>query len=330
VEVEELGVEPRFGGPEYETLSANGSLLRIADLKQVALANQMLAQYVLDSISCGAVIAFAMECYENGLITKEDTGGIELTWGNHEAAQAMIKMIANREGIGDLLADGVARAAEKLGGDAAQFAHHVKGQELPMHEPRGKKSLALAYATSPTGADHMEAPHDQLLTAFHADTTVLPELGIIDAPEVLALDAGKAKAFYRTQRVWSMYNTIGMCDFAGVPHNHISLTRLVEHVRAMTGWDVSLMELMRAGERADAMARIFNMREGFTPEDDKLPPRMFEPLPGPLDGERIDPGQFEQAKAAYYKMAGWSLETGWPTEAKLMELDLEWAAEGAS
>ena len=88
------------------------------------------------------------------------------------------------------------------------------------------------------------------------------------------------------------------------------------------------MELMRAGERADTMARIFNMREGFTPEDDKLPPRMYEPLPGPLGGESIDPGQFEQAKAAYDKMAGWSLQTGWPTEAKLMELDLEWAAEG--
>lgn len=196
-----------------------------------------------------------------------------------------------------------------------------------MHEPRGKKSLALAYATSPTGADHMEAPHDQLYTGFHADTTVLPELGIIDAPEVLSLDAGKAKVFYRTQRVWSMYNTVGMCDFAGAPHNHITLTRLVEHVRAMTGWDVSLMELMRAGERADIMARIFNMREGFTPEDDKLPPRMYEPLPGPLNGERIDPDQFEDAKAAYYQMAGWSLESGWPTPAKLMELDLEWAAE---
>ncbi len=329
VEVEELGVEPRYGGPEYETLSANGSLLRIGDLKQVALANQMLAQYVLDSISTGAVIAFAMECYEKGLISKEDTGGIELNWGNHEAAQALIKMIATREGIGDLLAEGVARAAEKIGGGAEQFANHVKGQEFPMHEPRGKKSLALAYATSPTGADHMEAPHDQLLTAFHPDSTVLPELGIIEAPEVLALDAGKAKAFYRTQRVWSMYNTIGMCDFAGAPHNHISLTRLVEHVRAMTGWDVSLMELMRSGERADAMARIFNMREGFTPEDDKLPPRMFEPLPGPLDGERIDPEQFEQAKAAYYQMAGWSPETGWPTPTRLMELDIEWAGEGA-
>ncbi|MEE8394948.1 MAG: aldehyde ferredoxin oxidoreductase family protein [bacterium] len=327
VTVEELGVDPKFGGPEYETLSANGSLLRIGDLKQVAVANQMLAQNVLDSISTGAVIAFAMECYEKGLITTEDTGGIELNWGNHEAAQALIKMIALREGIGDLLAEGVARAAEKIGKGAEQFALHVKGQEFPMHEPRGKKSLALAYAISPTGADHMEAPHDQLLTAFNPNTTVMPELGIIEPVELLALDKEKAKAFFRTQRMWSMYNTIGMCDFAAAPLNVITLTRLVEHVRAATGWDVSLLELMRAGERADNMARIFNVREGLTPEDDRLPPRMFEPLPGPLNGERIDPQQFAEAKQAYYLLAGWSPETGLPTPAKLMELDLEWAVE---
>ncbi len=327
VTVEELGVDPKFGGPEYETLSANGSLLRIGDLKQVAVANQMLAQNVLDSISTGAVIAFAMECYEKGLITTEDTGGIELNWGNHEAAQALIKMIALREGIGDLLAEGVARAAEKIGKGAEQFALHVKGQEFPMHEPRGKKSLALAYAISPTGADHMEAPHDQLLTAFNPNTTVMPELGIIEPVELLALDKEKAKAFFRTQRMWSMYNTIGMCDFAAAPLNLITLTRLVEHVRAATGWDVSLLELMRAGERADNMARIFNVREGLTPEDDRLPPRMFEPLPGPLNGERIDPQQFAEAKQAYYLLAGWSPETGLPTPAKLMELDLEWAVE---
>ncbi|MCZ6553728.1 MAG: aldehyde ferredoxin oxidoreductase family protein [SAR324 cluster bacterium] len=324
VTVEELGVDPKYGGPEYETLAAHGSLLRIGDLKQVALAAQMVNQYVLDSISCGAVIAFAMECYEKGLITTEDTGGIELTWGNHEAAQAMIKLIAHREGIGDLLAEGVMRAAEKIGNGAEAFALHVKGQELPMHEPRGKKGLALAYATSPTGADHMEAPHDPLYSAFNPNTVFLPELGVIEPENPLDLNERKAKVFYRVQRVWSMYNTVGMCDFAAVPLNHISLTKLVEQVRAVTGWDVSLWELLKAGERADAMARIFNVREGFTPEDDKLPDRLFDPMPGPLNGERIDPEDFRKAKDAYYDMAGWDHQTGMPTRARLMDLDLEW------
>lgn len=196
-----------------------------------------------------------------------------------------------------------------------------------MHEPRGKKSLALAYATSPTGADHMEAPHDPVFTAFNPNGTLLPELGITESVEPAALDARKAKAFYRTQRVWSFYNAVGMCNFTAQPHNHITLTKLVEHIRAMTGWDVSLYELLRVGERADAMARIFNVREGLTPKDDTLPARLHEPLPGgPLAGQRVDPAEFRSALADYYTLAGWDPATGMPTRAKLMELDLEWAA----
>ncbi len=326
VRVDELGVDPKYGGPEYETISANGSLLRIHDLKQIANSNQMLGRYVLDSISTGAVIAFAFECYEKGLITKEQAGGLELTWGNVASAQALIRMIATREGIGDLLAEGTKRAAEKIGRGAEKYAMHVKGQELPMHEPRGKKSLAIAYATSPTGADHMEAPHDPFYTAFHPNSTMMPELGITEGAPSTELSARKAKLFFQTQRVWSMYNTIGMCDFVGAPINAVSMTKIVEHVRAVTGWDVSLYELIRAGERADCLSRIFNVREGFTPADDTLPPRLFEGIDGPLKGERIDPQQFEQALAAYYAIAGWDPKTGLPTPAKLMDLDLEWAA----
>ncbi len=126
-----------------------------------------------------------------------------------------------------------------------------------------------------------------------------------------------------------MYNTVGMCDFVGAPINAVSMTRLVEHIRAVTGWDVSLYELIRAGERADAMARIFNVREGFTPADDTLPSRLFDAIDGPLDGERVDPQELEEALAAYYTLQGWDPKTGMPTPARLMELDLEWAGEGA-
>ncbi|MFQ6042658.1 MAG: aldehyde ferredoxin oxidoreductase family protein [Candidatus Poribacteria bacterium] len=167
VEAPELGVTPKYGGPEYETIAAVGSLCNIGNLKVIAKANQLLNQHVMDTISTGSVIAFAMECYENGILTKEDTGGIELNFGNEDALLKIIPMIGRREGIGDLLADGVKIAAAKIGKGAEKYAMHVKGQELPMHEPRGKTSLTLAYSTSPTGADHMEAPHDVFYDSFN-------------------------------------------------------------------------------------------------------------------------------------------------------------------
>ncbi|MEK6530185.1 MAG: aldehyde ferredoxin oxidoreductase C-terminal domain-containing protein, partial [candidate division NC10 bacterium] len=139
VAIPEDGVDPKFGGPEYETLAASGSLCGVGDLRALARVNQLLAQYVLDSISTGAVMAFALECYEHGILTKADTGGLELTWGNAEAVEQLVHRIGRREGIGDVLAEGVRRAAARLGRGAERFALHVKGQELPMHDPRGKK-----------------------------------------------------------------------------------------------------------------------------------------------------------------------------------------------
>ncbi|MDH4225966.1 MAG: aldehyde ferredoxin oxidoreductase family protein, partial [Deltaproteobacteria bacterium] len=327
VEVPEAGVTPKYGGPEYETLAAHGSNIGIGSLKHIAWANQMCGQFVLDTISTGMVLAFAMECWEKGLITAQDTGGVELTWGSEPAARWLIEAIARREAIGDLLAQGVRRAAEKLGPEAQTFALHVKGQELPLHDPRGKKGVALAYATSPTGADHMEAPHDPVYTMFHPNTTMLPELAILEPCEVLALDGQKAKTFYKTQRAWSMYNTLGICDFASAPHNVTTLSMWRDHVRAVTGWDVSLHELIKAGERADCLARIFNVREGFTPADDSLPDRLFDPLPGPMNGESIDREEFSAALMAYYETAGWDPRTGLPTRHKARDLDLEWALE---
>ena len=328
VEVPELGVVPKYGGPEWETIGANGPMLGIGDLKQIALSNQLCGTYVLDSISTGVTIAFAFECYEKGILTKEDTGGLELTWGNVEAAQKLIHMIARREGIGDLLAEGCARAAKKLGRGAERYAMHVKGQELPMHEPRGKRSLAIAYATSPTGADHMEAPHDPTYEAFGVDElNPLSILGLIEPVDRLDLGPKKVRAYYYTQRVWSLYNQIGMCDFVGAPINALRLEQLANYVNAVTGWHMSIWELLKVGERADTMARIFNLREGFTAADDKLPDRMYEPLEnGPLAGQVMKREDVERAIRLYYQMMGWD-EEGRPTPAKLAELDLDWLAE---
>ena len=324
VEVKELGVTPRFGGPEYESLAATGSLCGVGDLNALAKINQLLAQYVLDSISTGVAIAFAMECYEHGIITKADTGGVELVWGSAEAVERLVHLIGRREGIGELLGEGVKRAAERLGRGAERFAMHVKGQELPMHDPRGKKSLALAYALSPTGADHMEAPHDPLYEGFHPDGHPLGGLGLIEPVKMLDFGPRKVRAYYYTQQVWSFYNSVGMCDFVGTPLNALALERFVDYVNAVTGWNMSLYELMKVGERSNTLARLFNCREGFTPADDVLPQRMHEGIGnGALKGERVDPDQFLAARRLYYEMAGWDGNTGRPTAARLAELEVD-------
>ena len=324
VEVKELGVSPRFGGPEYESLAATGSLCGVGDLNALAKINQLLAQYVLDSISTGVAIAFAMECYEHGIITKADTGGVELVWGSAEAVEQMVHLIGRREGIGELLGEGVKRAAERLGHGTERFAMHVKGQELPMHDPRGKKSLALAYALSPTGADHMEAPHDPLYEGFHPDGHPLGGLGLIEPVKMLDFGPRKVRAYYYTQQVWSFYNSVGMCDFVGTPLNALGLEQFIGYVNSVTGWNMSLYELMKVGERSNTLARLFNCREGFTPADDVLPARMHEGIGnGALKGERVDPDQFLAARRLYYEMAGWDGETGQPTAARLAELEVD-------
>ncbi len=324
VEIKDEGVTPKYGGPEYETLAASGSLCGVGDLHALARVNQLYAQYVLDSISTGAAIAFAMECYEHGIITKEMTGGLEVTWGSVEALETLVHMIARREGIGRLLGEGVKRAAEQLGKGSEHFALHVKGQELPMHDPRGKKGLSLAYALSPTGADHMEAPHDPLYAGFHPQGHPLGGLGLIEPLDPLVLDAKKVQAFFVTQQIWSFYNAIGMCDFVGAPLNALEMNPLVNYINAVTGWNMSLFELMKVGERGNTLARLFNVREGFTPADDVLPQRLHEGLGnGVLKGERVDPEQFFAARNTYYEMAGWDPKTGVPTATKLVELGVE-------
>jgi len=324
VEIKEEGVTPKYGGPEYETLAATGSLCGVGDLHALARINQLYAQYVLDSISTGAVIAFAMECYENSIITKEMTGGLELTWGNAAAVEQLVHLIGRREGFGRLLGEGVKRAAATLGKGAHRYALHVKGQELPMHDPRGKKGLSLAYALSPTGADHMEAPHDPLYAGFHSQGHPMGPLGLIEPLDPLVLDAKKVRAFFETQKLWSAYNSVGMCDFVGAPLNGLEMEPLVSYLNAVTGWNMSLYELLKVGERNNTLARLFNAREGFTPEDDVLPQRLHEGIGnGPLKGQTIDPDEFFAARRVYYEMAGWDPATGTPTATKLAELGIE-------
>lgn len=332
VEVNERGFQAtkKYGGPEYETIGSLGSLCGVGDLAAISMGNEICNKYTIDTISAGVAIAFAMECYENGILTKEDTDGIELKFGNAEAMVQMTEMIGKREGLGNILAEGVKRAAEIIGKGSEKYAMHSKGQELPMHEPRGKRSLLYAYSISPTGADHMEAPHDVTYELASADENhALSPLGLQESVDVLDMGPKKVRAFFYAKILDDFYNSIGMCDFVASPIGPLSVSKVVEYIRAVTGWDTSLWELMKVGERANTMMRVFNNREGFTRDDDSLPDRIFQGLEnGVLKGIAIDKEEFEEMKTLYYQMAGWN-ENGYPTKAKLTELDLEWA-EGVS
>jgi len=314
-------LDRRFGGAEYEALAALGSMLGIRDLAAVAYGNQRCNLYGLDVISTGAVIAFAMECFEHGILTPADTGGRELRWGDAEAMIWLIGEIAARRGIGDTLALGVKRAAARIGRGAERFAFHIKGQELAFHDGRGKTGMAMGFALSPTGADHIETPHD---VAFQGDGIAkLFPLGLFDPVDPLKTDEAKVRFFFLGQKAWGINNVLALCNFTSVPIHAMTFGRLVEAVSAITGWDVSLYELMKAAERANVLARLFNNREGFTPADDTLISRWFEEMPsGPLRGKRIDPERFAELVRLYYEMSGWD-EQGRPTRGKLVELGLD-------
>ena len=171
----------------------------------------------------------------------------------------------------------------------------------------------------------MEAPHDVVYVLFNPEGKhALASLGMLEPLDMLDMGQKKVRAFYYTKQLFDLYNSIGMCDFVGAPIGPLGVKELVKHVEAVTGWDTSLWELLKVGERANVMMRVFNFREGFTKDDDTLPERIFQELQnGALKGEKIDKDEFRNMKELYYQMAGWD-ETGYPTKAKLAELGLEW------
>ena len=329
VEVNEPGlkVDPAYGGPEYETIASLGSLCGISDLKYIAKANELCNKYTMDTISTGMVIAFAMQCYEEGLFTKEDTGGIELTFGNKEAMLKMIEKIAYREGLGDLLSQGSYLAAQKIGKGAETFIHQVKRQEIPMHDPRVKTGVGLQYALSDYGADHMKAAHDPFFK--DKDSVGIKEmkgLGILEPVSPIDIGEKKVALFKLLDIYWTVFDILGVCDFGYVPRSVGTLDELLEIIRATTGWKTTWFELMKLGERSINMARIFNHREGFTSKDDTLPEVFYHNFKnGPLGGQgAINKEDFQKALRLRYQLMGWDPDTGIPAPAKLIELGLDW------
>jgi aldehyde:ferredoxin oxidoreductase len=315
---EPWNVDPLYGGPEYETIGSLGSLCGVDSLPAIAKANELCAKYCMDTISTGVTIAFAMECFEKGLLSSRDTNGINLVFGNDEAMVEMVRMIAEREGLGNLLAEGSARAAREIGGGAEEFAMHVKGQELALHEPRVKFGHGLSIAFSPTGPDHMNTFHD---TGYTKRTDKLKPWGILEPLPVDDLGPGKVHMI-KCEENWKHFRGCSV-HCALVPW---SMDQIVDIVSAVTGWETSLYELGQIGERVQVLSRMFNLREGFTIQDDTIPKRFMQPFKsGPAAGMAPSRESFEAAKKKYYEMSGWNPQTGIPYRWKLEELNIAWA-----
>ena len=319
VKSEAYDVDPVYGGPEYETIGSLGSNCGIDDLPAIAKGNEMCNRWGMDTISAGMTISWAMECVERGILSPSDFDGIPLKFGEPEGMLKLLEKMAHRDGVGDLLAEGSARAARHFGPQAESVTLTIKGQEIPMHEPRLKYGLGLGYAVSPTGADHCHNMHD---TAFENDVASVSAFGVIKPLPADDLSAEKVRLFYY-QSCWQHWlNSAVMCQFVGWTKHE-----LLDAMRAVTGWDTSLFEMLKTGERAATLGRLFNLRVGFDDRDDELNERFFRAFKkGPLAAKWMDHKVFNRARVTYYHMMGWD-DLGRPTPSRLSELDLGWARE---
>jgi aldehyde:ferredoxin oxidoreductase len=313
-------VDPFYGGPEYETLAAFGSNCGIDDAKAVCKAHEICNRQGVDTISAGVTLSLAMECFEKGLLTLKDTDGIDLRFGNAAAMLQMLERMIRRQGLGDLLAEGARIAARQIGRGAADLAMEVKGLEIPMHDPRSKQGMALHYSVHPTGADHCTGIHDPVLEKGPG----FDDWGTIDVNESIPtteLSPRKARLLFQVGLWCHLPNYLGFCLF--VPFKK---KQLQEATEAITGWPMSYWRLMKTVERGLTLAKVFNLREGFTRADDVLPKRMaVSQTKGNLQGVIVDPQKLAEAQDLYYQMLGWDSE-GVPTRARLVELGIEWAA----
>ncbi|MCS7139331.1 MAG: aldehyde ferredoxin oxidoreductase family protein [Candidatus Nezhaarchaeota archaeon] len=302
-------------GPEYESLGSFGGMCEIDDLNAIAHAHFLCNEYGLDTISAGSTIAFAMECYERGLLTKEDTGGLEIKFGDAGVMIELVHKIARREGIGDLLAEGTRAASKRIGRGSEKFAMHVKGLELPAYDPRAAKLVGLAYATANRGGCHITA-YVQGPTFLSIPFLVVEQCYVGD---ILQEIPETAKVVKDLEDALTVLDAVGACKFVGIVLTAEDWAALISSV---TGWNFTVEDFRRTGERIYNLQRAFNVREGLRRADDTLPRRLLEePLPeGPAKGHVVN---LEPLLDAYYRYRGWD-EEGRPTPEKLKELGLEW------
>jgi aldehyde:ferredoxin oxidoreductase len=298
-------------GPEYETVYALGTACGIYDLGAVIAADQLCDLLGVDTISMGVTISFAMECYERGLLTLEDTGGIDLRFGNVEAMLRLVRDTAYRRGFGAQIARGSRALAEEIGGGSEDFAMHCKGMEIGGYDPRGAKGMALVYGCGPRGGCHHAGGYTVTAELTNPDIDRFADTG--KAP--LALGTRNRRAGAADSACTCAFLTIGMQD-----------DTLAELVAAATGRPIVAADLYLVGERVNTLERIFNVREGLTPEGDAIPRRLVdEPVPeGMIAGQTVD---WELMRSEFYEASGLDPATSLPTPATLARLDLEWVSE---
>jgi aldehyde:ferredoxin oxidoreductase len=333
---QEKAINPESGGPEYETVAMFGSDCGINDPYVIAYANQLCNEYGVDTISAGATMAFAIECFEKGLITAADTGGIELAWGDGEAMIAMLEATLKREGFGDILAEGSAAASVRIGNGATDFVVASKGQELPAHMPRVKPSLGVIYAVNPFGADHQSSEHDPMYTPDTIEGSPdkykkrMADIGLTNPQPEDALNEEKVRYALITQYAYSAMDTADVCQFVyGPGWEMLGMDDLAKVINAVTGMETTVEDLLLYGRRRLNLLRAFNAREGIARERDTLPKRLYDdPLEdGPNAGAALDRETIAEAIQTYYRLAGWDPETGNPPRETLEELDLAWVAD---
>ncbi len=304
--------ECKVEGPEYETLYALGSNCGNGSIESVAYSNYLCDKYGLDTISTGATIAFAMELFEKGIISEKDTG-FKLMFGDEDAIPKCIELIARQEGFGKLLGLGVKRMAESIGEKAKKYAVEVKGLEPPGYEVRGMKGMALAYAVSTKGADHLRSCNYALDLTGHFSPLGLKKIDRF-SPK------GKARDVKLMEDLLCIYDSLLMCKFSRGFYTPAELANLLNWT---TGSSFTPRSLMLAGERIYNLEKLFNVREGFTKENDRLPAKFSKPSPnGGSKGSKVTKKELEKMRVDYYKLRGWD-KKGVPTGKKLGELGLK-------
>ena len=303
-------VDAAYGGPEFESLASLGSNCGISDAKAICKANERCNAYSLDVISTGVSIAFAMECFEKGFLTNKDTGGLELRFGNADALLKAIELISRRESIGNLLAEGTARLAKKIGQGSEEFAMNVKGLDSAMPDPRASLNISVGYMINPHGADHVSSDSPGGLAGIEQFGISLP------VPE--GINPRRLSLFKLSHCLIMLQDLMVICAFPQLNYD-IKL----DLIKAVTGWNTGWVELIKVCERVLTVMRLFNVREGFTAADDKLPERDFQqkadrPFTRPIP----DRDKLETAKRYYYTFMGWDAN-GVPLPEKIDELSIE-------
>ncbi len=307
--------------PEYESVAALGTMCRNDNAEAVIRANEICNRYGIDTMGVGNSIAFAMECYEHGIITKKDTGGLDLTWGNAEAVVALTQQIVKREGLGALLADGSKTAAEKIGKGSEQYAMHVAGRAIPYHDPRMAPSQGTFYISDAQPAQHM-GPQAMGLLEQGAPLGSDPLLQPGTPGEFYGDYDKKGDIYLRGASFVQLLSSAGLCAL----YAQFYTPPVVELLKPVTGWDIDWKEGLETAQRILTLRQAFNVREGVTPDAFQLPKRFEQPLPvGPATGTVIP---FTTVRETYFKAMGWDPKTGKPLAATLKKLGLDSALVG--